>query len=233
MFRKSLTILLLAALMASATYAQTVKSRTDADPAEPEFEQLFNGKDLAGWDGDPAFWSVKDGTIVAKVQEGLDVKNHSYLIWQGGRLKDFQLSLLVRSTQGNSGIDYRAMPVTSDKDVLELKWTIKGYQCDIAQGWMGSLYNWGRPGAQPSHFILRGYRHYSLSEIVGSVVDKDALLKAGYYRPNQWNRFTIIARGSHILHRINGYLVVEFINNTNERRNEGLLGLQVHSGVVG
>ena len=30
---------------------------------EPGFKSLFNGKDLSGWEGNPKFWSVKDGTI--------------------------------------------------------------------------------------------------------------------------------------------------------------------------
>ena len=32
--------------------------------AEPAgMERLINGRDLAGWDGDPRLWSVKDGVI--------------------------------------------------------------------------------------------------------------------------------------------------------------------------
>ena len=32
---------------------------------------FFNGKDLAGWAGDPALWRVEDGEIVGKTA-GLD-----------------------------------------------------------------------------------------------------------------------------------------------------------------
>ena len=27
------------------------------------FKPIFNGKDLTGWDGDPAYWTVEDGAI--------------------------------------------------------------------------------------------------------------------------------------------------------------------------
>lgn len=205
------------------------RDKIDADRAEAGFLQIFNGRDLTGWDGEQGFWFVKNGLIVAQVNQGVPVKNHSYLVWQGGKVRDFELRLKVRSSIGNSGIDYRAEHVPTDRDGQPLKWTIRGYQHDIAKGWMGSLYNWGKPGAQPSQFVVVSGDE-TVTKSVGSVVDKDLLYKAGYYKPKQWNEFTVIARGSHILHRINGYPVVEFIGNSRDARRQGLLGLQVHSG---
>ena len=230
MLRRFVTITSLLILMLSASYGQAVEAdKVDADRAEVGFLQLFNGRDLTGWDGEPGFWSVKDGTIVAQVSPGVQVKNHSYLIWQGGKVRDFELHVKLRSTVGNSGIDYRAGPVLTDRNGEELKWTIRGYQSDIAKGWMGSLYNWGKPGAQPGQFIVVS-GDGNVTKSVASVVDKDVLYKSGYYKPQQWNEFTVIARGSHILHRINGYPVVEFIDNSRDTRRQGVLGLQVHSG---
>jgi hypothetical protein len=199
------------------------------DRSKAGFAQIFNGRDLTGWDGEPNFWSVENGVIVARVSPSVQVQNHSYLIWQGGKLRDFELRLKLRSTQGNSGIDYRAEPVRKGRNGEELKWTIRGYQSDIAKGWMGSLYNWGKPGAQPSQFVVVSGDE-TVTKRVGAIVNKDVLYNANYYRPNDWNEYTIIARGSHILHRINGYPVVEFIDNSRDARREGLLGLQVHSG---
>ena len=139
------------------------------------------------------------------------------------------ISSSVSATVGNSGIDYRAGRVLTDRDGQPLKWTIQGYQSDIAEGWMGSLYNWGKPGAQPGQFVVVGGEE-NVAKSVGSVVDKDVLYNSGYYKPKQWNEFTVIARGSHILQRINGFPVVEFIDNSRDARRRGLLGLQVHSG---
>jgi len=207
----------------------TKDDRKSTGPTKTGFTQIFNGKDLTGWDGDPVFWSVETGRIIARVSPEVRVKNHTYLIWQGPKVRDFELRVKFRSTQSNSGIDYRAEPVLTDRDGNQLKWTIQGYQADIAKGWMGSLYNWGKPGAQPSQFVIVTGDE-AVSKHIGAVADKQVLSEVGYYKPHDWNEFTIVARGSHILHRINGYLVVEFIDNSSDRRREGVLGLQVHSG---
>ena len=230
MLRKFYTIVCMVILMLSLGCEKVVEDdKICIDRSKAGFVQIFNGRDLTGWDGEPNFWSVENGVVVARVSPSVQVKNHSYLIWQGGKLRDFELRLKLRSTQGNSGIDYRAEPVRKGRNGEELKWTIQGYQSDIAKGWMGSLYNWGKPGAQPSQFVVVSGEE-TVTKRVGAVADKEALLKAGYYRPNDWNEFTIIARGSHILHRINGYPVVEFIDNSRDTRREGVFGLQVHSG---
>lgn len=217
-------------LRLTANWGLAVESKkVDKNLTEAGFLSLFNGRDLTGWDGDPNFWSVKDGIIVAQVSPAVQVKNHSYLIWKGAKVKDFELRLKIRSSVGNSGIDYRAEHVPKDRDGRPLKWTIKGYQSDIAEGWMGSLYNWGKPGAQPSQFVVVSGDE-NVTKSVGSIVDKDVLYKSGYYKPKQWNEYTVIARGSHILQRINGLPVVEFIDNSRDARRQGLLGLQVHAG---
>ena len=30
-------------------------------------ERIFNGRDLAGWEGNPAYWSVQEGAVVGKL----------------------------------------------------------------------------------------------------------------------------------------------------------------------
>src|SRR6266536_1705265 len=35
-------------------------------PRAPGFADLFNGKDLSRWEGDPAFWSVQNGAITGR-----------------------------------------------------------------------------------------------------------------------------------------------------------------------
>ena len=36
---------------------------------EAGFVSLFDGKTLAGWDGDPKFWAVKDGAVTGQTTE--------------------------------------------------------------------------------------------------------------------------------------------------------------------
>ena len=72
--------------------------------AEDGFETIFNGKDLTGWDGDPRFWSVKDGAIRGKTTfQKLAIRN-TFLIWRSGVLKSFILKIKFRIQKGNSGI---------------------------------------------------------------------------------------------------------------------------------
>jgi len=204
-----------------------------AFPCVGKYSDLFNGKDLSGWNGDPSLWKIENGAITGYVEEGTDIKNHSYLIWQEGNVRDFELSLRLRSDSGNSGIDYRAQRILKDRNGRDLQWTIKGYQADIVQDWMGSFYNWGLAGAQPGQFAI----------ITTSPKDKDGQLTtvfrladpnivsgANYYDPDRWNDYTITARGAHMIHRINGFQTIEVIDLSNLKRSEGYLGFQVHAG---
>ena len=45
-------------------HAEAPAAVASVAPAEPAgMQQLFDGKDLDGWDGDPRLWSVRDGVI--------------------------------------------------------------------------------------------------------------------------------------------------------------------------
>ena len=46
----------------------------------------------------------------------------------------------------------------------------------------------------------------------------------------QWNSFHIIARGNHYIHKINGHITVDVIDNDPTAPRSGLVGLQVHRG---
>ena len=56
-------------------------------------QSLFNGKDLEGWDGNPIHWSVEDGAIVGVNTKENPTKGNTFLIWKGGNLKNFDLTL--------------------------------------------------------------------------------------------------------------------------------------------
>ena len=73
------------------------------------YRSIFNGFNLNGWDGDPAYWRVDNGTIVGEVTPTTLLKRNTFLIWRGGRPADFELKLEYRiSAKGNSGINYRS-----------------------------------------------------------------------------------------------------------------------------
>ena len=116
-------------------------------PNETGFTNLFNGKDLTGWNGDPRLWSVKDGAIIGRIIPGPDIpRRNTFLIWTNGLLEDFELRLLYRfptnegRNLGNSGIQYRSKVIDS------AKWILGGYQADmeVHTNYSGCLYDEGR-----------------------------------------------------------------------------------------
>ena len=48
-----------------------------------EFETLFNGKDLSGWESLDGFWSVQDGAIAGETTRENKIEANTFLIWQG------------------------------------------------------------------------------------------------------------------------------------------------------
>ncbi|MFM7109357.1 MAG: DUF1080 domain-containing protein [Planctomycetaceae bacterium] len=69
-------------------------ARAEEDAAEPAgMESLFNGKHLAGWDGDPRLWSVKEGVIHGETTKEHAADGNTFLIWQGGEVGDLEIHL--------------------------------------------------------------------------------------------------------------------------------------------
>ena len=59
------------------------------------------------------------------------IKSNTFIIWRGGRPKDFELKLDYRITpSGNSGINYRSA-VVPDPVTPANKFAMRGYQCDL------------------------------------------------------------------------------------------------------
>src|SRR5580765_1217433 len=107
---------------------------------DPSFKSLFNRKDLSGWDGNPKFWSVKDGAITGQTTDDNKTDGNTFLIWKDGTVDDFELRLSYKIVGGNSGIQYRS----KDKG----KWVVNGYQADFEAGdtYSGILYEEGGRG---------------------------------------------------------------------------------------
>jgi hypothetical protein len=56
-----------------------------------EWQSLFDGKTLEGWDGDPRIWSVQDGAITGRTTEEIKLDKNTFIIWRGGQLDNFEL----------------------------------------------------------------------------------------------------------------------------------------------
>jgi putative membrane-bound dehydrogenase-like protein len=114
--------------------------------AQPDNQELFfNGKDLAGWSGNAALWSVENGEIVG-LSQGLE-KNE--FLFSDFAAEDFELTFQVKllGDAGNSGVQFRSQPAEHGE--------ARGYQADIGPGWWGKLYEelgrallWDKSGEQ-------------------------------------------------------------------------------------
>ena len=104
------------------------------------FVSIFDGVSLRGWDGDPAFWRVENGSIVGQSTPDNPVKQNTFAIWRGGEPRDFELKVEYRISSTNSGVQFRSVQLPAGSDVG--KWVMKGYQADIdfANQYTGQIY---------------------------------------------------------------------------------------------
>lgn len=172
-------------------------------PSEPDdnagFVEIFDGKTLDGWDGDPAFWRAEAGAIVGESTADKAVGRNTFLIWRGGTVRDFELKLEFRLSGANSGIQFRSRELPS-----EGRWVVKGYQADIDYGnvFTGNVHEErGRRVLAPRGSFVRAVDGGRVKR-VGTVGDPDALKAA--IDMTAWNRYHIVARGAVIIELING-----------------------------
>jgi hypothetical protein len=197
-----------------ATHSATAK--------EPK--ELFNGKDLSGWEGDAAVWSVEDGAIVGRTKKDAPLKNNEFLIWTGGDVSDFKLTLQYRIDGGNSGIQYRS------KVLDPAKWIVAGYQADIDSGptYTGILYEERERGilAKRGEKVTIDKDGKSSTETIGDAAELQKSVHT-----DGWNDYTIEVRNARMKHTINGKLMSETIDRDQKHRaKSGVLALQVHAG---
>ena len=193
-------------------------------------KSLFDGQTLDGWDGNPLHWSVENGAIVGVNTKENPTKGNTFLIWKGGELKDFDLSLECKIDSGNSGIQYRSFLKPGEHD----GWRIGGYQADFESGdkYSGICYGEAFRGI----LSLRGDRTTLSRDESGKLIKSVEKIgdtgKLGLaINKKDWNTYRIVADGYRFEHYINGQKMTELIDNDEkERREEGLLALQVHAG---
>lgn len=225
----------LAVVVLSFTGTLSAEDASLTAPTEPKnMRVLFNGQDLAGWDGDPRLWSVKDGVIHGETTAENVAAGNTFLIWKDGVLKDFDLRLSFRcNATNNSGIQYRSKHITDDK--VRNKWVVRGYQHELRNelkfpNTSGFIYD---EGGKRGRICLVG--EVATWEADGKkVVKSDLIDQAGFeklFKLDDWNDVVIIARGKRILHYLNGRLILDFTDNAPELAlTEGVLAVQLHAG---
>ncbi len=189
--------------------------------AQDGFKPLFNGKDLTGWDGNPELWSIEDGCITGKTTGPEQLAYNQFLIWRGGKVKNFELHAKIKQSGNNTGIQYRSKELPENG-----KWSIGGYQCDIHP-------------ATPNNAMV--YEERGRGIIVqngqGVVIDPEGKRwLASEHEPvkvdiAQWHEYTVIAQGNHLIHKIDGQVTIDLLDFEESKRSlEGLIAFQIHRG---
>lgn len=191
-----------------------------------DFRSLFDGKSLNGWKApNMSYWSVEDGAITGESTPRNPCTTNQFLVWQGGEVADFELKLKFRVTGNgcNSGVQFRSR---IRPDGLAI-----GYQADIYQSgpYLGGICD--ELHARQGHELLTANGNRTVIDASGKRVSTRLESLATMKPPGEWNEYHIVARGQHIILRINGVTCSELIDQEEGHFDlKGILGLQLRSG---
>jgi hypothetical protein len=178
-----------------------------AADVEEGFTTLFDGKSLAGWEGDEKTFRVADGAIVAGTLEAKIPRNE--FLCSKKEYGNFELRLQARlkGAGENAGIQFRSARIPNHHEV-------KGYQCDMGNMpgrtiW-GSLYDESRR----NKFLAHG---------------DDAEIKKALHA-DDWNDITIRCEGKKIQIWVNGVKSIDYQEMDEGIAERGIIGLQIHGG---
>lgn len=213
----------------AVSFALSVVAASAAD-AERGFTNLFNGKDLTGWEGNLKLWSVQDGTITGKTGTNADNKitHNTFLVWTNADVDDFELRFSYRIVGGNSGVQYRSQV----KGQGPFGPRVAGYQADFEAGktYSGILYEeGGTRGILAARGEKVAWGDDCKKKVVGKVGDSAEI--QAKIKHEDWNDYVIIARDHRLRHYINGMLTIDVLDDCEEKHeHDGVLALQIHQG---
>lgn len=170
---------------------------------EPKWENLFNGRNLHGWEklNGTAEYKVQDNTII-----GISKMNTPNTFLATKKMySDFILEFEFKvDDRLNSGVQFRS---NSLKDYMNGR--VHGYQFEIdpsGRAWTGGIYDEARRGwLYPGNYNPEGQKAFKKGE---------------------WNKARIEAIGSSIRTWVNGIPCADLLDNTTL---SGFIALQVHS----
>lgn len=176
-------------------------------PAGEKPLHLFNGKDLAGWEGHSGkYFSVANGVIVGKNSQENAPKASTYLLTKQ-KFRNFRLI-------------FESRLVTSEMHSGIALW---GKAIEKEEG----------PFTYQGHLVMypSGYGYWDLYRRNGIYGDALGVARrAG--KQHDWNQMEILAIGRRIRHVVNGQLVADWSDPQPELCETGPLGLQLHSNNV-
>ena len=208
------------------------------------YRAIFDGKTLKGWDGNPKFWRVEDGAIVGE-STPQNPSGNSYIAYRDVEAKDFTLKFEIKvEGAGGSGLQYRsktgipwlagiAPNVTANVGPVNLAWMMSGPQADF---WPNSPYWTGQFYSENTPMRIMAWRGQVVEgagmgpkRLMGNIGDRDALGKL--VKMNDWNQYTVIARGGVLIHILNGQLMAVMVDDDPQSSNNwsGLFGIEIEA----
>jgi hypothetical protein len=173
-------------------------------PAPSKPVPLFDGKTLAGWEGNLKIFRVQDGAIVGGSLADKIARNE--FLCTTKTYGDFELRLKVKLLGGdgaNAGVQFRTRRIPNHHEV-------SGYQADMGVGWWGALYDESRRNK-----VLQSPDQQKMKGIV---------------RANDWNDYVVRADGPHIVLWLNGEKTVDYTEADPAIEKTGVIAVQIHGG---
>lgn len=164
---------------------------------------LFDGRTFAGWEGPLESFRIEDGAIVGGTLAQRIPKNQFLSTKMVYTNFELRLQFKVVGDDVNAGIQVRSRRIPDHHEMI-------GYQADIGQHYWGSLYDESR---------RRKVLAKAKLDDVLAVVDQEG-----------WNDYRIRCEGQRVRLWINGYQTVDYTEPDRSIEQEGVIGLQIHSG---
>ena len=171
---------------------------------------LFDGRTLAGWEGDEKWWRVQDGALTGGSTTEKVPKN--FFLATTRSFQNFELRLKLKLTgvpntgMINSGVQIRSLRVPEHTEM-------SGYQVDAGDGWWGKLYDESRR-----------------NKVIAVPADLAAVDAA--VRKNDWNDYRILAEGPRLRTWLNGVPALDYTETDPAIALDGKIALQIHSGGI-
>ncbi len=192
--------------------------------AQQAAKEIFNGKDLTGWKGNPELWSVQDGCITGITTAEKKLTFNTFLVWDG-EVSNFELEFDYKlGSEGNSGVQYRSKLINA-KDFI-----VGGYQADIDASLQYAGINYEEKGrgilAQRGQRVTIDKAGEKKVDQFGDTKELGKSIKGG-----DWNHYKLVAVGNKLSHTINGQLMSEVIDDQEGKASaSGVLAFQIHVG---
>ncbi|MCW5554461.1 MAG: DUF1080 domain-containing protein [Verrucomicrobiae bacterium] len=188
-------------------YAVTANAQSVPAP-EVTGAAVFDGRTLAGWEGDESTWRVQDGVITGGSLTERVARNEFLASTRDYTNFLLRFEIKLTGTEGfiNSGFQIRSQRVPNSHEM-------SGYQCDFGEpNWYGAIYDEARRNKVMSASDMAALR---------PVIKRD-----------DWNEYIIRADGPRITTWLNGVRATDFLepDTTMANYDWGKFGIQVHGG---